>query len=88
VVAKIHALTGDRNAQKRNQLCVKVTLLAAQLKAEKDLSSALAHACAELAAQNEAMKEQYEHAKLGLQLRVEHLEKQLQKRKPMQLIRT
>jgi hypothetical protein len=77
VVAQIRALNGERDSRKQDQLRVKAQLLAAQLRSERELTRALARACAELAAEKAAMKEEFEDVKLSLQLRVEHLERQL-----------
>ena len=77
IVARIQALADGRKIDKREQLSLKVQLLSKQLKSERALTRALARACAELAADKIAMKEQFEDERLSLQLRVEHLEKQL-----------
>lgn len=77
VVARIQGLNGDQGASRRDQLCTKVALLTAQLKAEKELTRALALACAELAAEKADINEQLNDEKLSFQLRVEHLEKRL-----------
>jgi hypothetical protein len=87
VVAQIRALNGDRDARKADQLRVKAQLLVAQLKSEKQLVSALARACAELAAEKAALTERFEDERLRLQLRVDHLEKQLHGSKHITLLR-
>jgi len=86
IVAQIRALNGQRDARKQDQLRVKAQLLASQLKSERQLSSALARACAELAAEKGALQEQFEDEKLSLQLRVDRLEKQLQGRKHLRVL--
>jgi hypothetical protein len=77
VVAQIRALNGERDFRKQDQLRVKAQLLTAQLRSEKELTRALARACSELAADKAAMKEELDDRNLSLQLRVEHLERQL-----------
>jgi AcrR family transcriptional regulator len=87
IVARIQELTGQRQDAKRDQLHVKVRLLAEQLKAEKTLARALARVVAELAAEKVAMTQAFEDEKLSLQLRVAHVEKALQGRKNLRLLR-
>jgi hypothetical protein len=79
-------MASDRDARKQDQLRVKAQLLAAQLKAERQLCSALARACAELAAERDALKERFEDERLTLQLRVDHLEKQVHGRKNVRVL--
>jgi len=86
VVAEIRAANGARDAKKQDQLRLKVQLLASQLKAEKRLSAALARACAELATQKAVLAEELADARLSAQLRVQHLENQLQGRKNVRLL--
>ena len=87
VVAQIRILTGHRDARKQDQLRVKAQLLAAQFRSERQFSRALARACAELAAEKAALQEQLEDERLSLQLKVDRLEKQLQGRKKLTLLR-
>lgn len=87
VVAQIRALTGQRDAKKQDQLRAKAQLLAGQLKSERQLTAALARACAELAAEKVALEEQFEDERMSLQLRISYLEKQLQGRKNVTILR-
>ena len=87
IVAQIRSLTGDRDARKQDQLRVKAQLLATQLKSERQFIRALARACAELAAEKAALQEQFENERLSLQLKVAHLEKQLQGRRNVTILR-
>ena len=57
-----------------------------QLKREKELCAALARACAEFAAEKAATKEDLDDERLSLQLRVDHLEKQLRGKKNVRLL--
>lgn len=57
VVSRIQALSAPRRTSRRDALCAKMRLLSRQLKAERDLTKALARACAELAAEKVALAE-------------------------------
>jgi hypothetical protein len=65
---------------------MRVTLETVQLKAEKDLTKALARACAELAAEKVALVEQLEDERLRFTLRLESLQKKLRGSKPVTLL--
>lgn len=86
VVARIQALSAPSRTLRRDMLHTKIQMLTRLLKAEKDLTKALARACAELAAEKIAMVEQLEDERLSFNLRVEHLQKQLQGRKHVRVI--
>jgi hypothetical protein len=86
IVAQIHALRENREIRKQDQFRLKAQYLAKQLKAEKQLTSALARACAELAAEKIAMKELFEDERLSFQLKLEHLEKKLRGAKLVRMI--
>lgn len=58
VVLRIQPLANSKRALHQNAMQTKVRLLARQLKAEKDLSKALARACAELAAEKAMLLEE------------------------------
>jgi hypothetical protein len=76
VVLQIQALSGEAQDKRHGQLDTKIRLLSVQLKAEKSLTRALAYAAAELAAELNELKLQFDDEKLRWQLRVSHLEKQ------------
>jgi AcrR family transcriptional regulator len=86
IVGKIRALHGRLEVTKQDQLRVKLQLLEAQLKSERQFSRALARACAELAAQKAAQEEQFEDERLSLQLKLERLETQLQGKRPVRVV--
>jgi hypothetical protein len=86
VVAQIRATTEAVGAKKQDQLRLKAQLLASQLKSERQLSAALARACAELAAQKSALQEQLADERTGFELRLRHLEEQLRGRRSVQLL--
>lgn len=75
IVMRIQALNGEARDKRQAQRDSKITLLSGQLKAEKSLSRALAHAAAELAAELNELKSQFDDERLRWQLRVSHLEK-------------
>lgn len=77
VVGQIQSLSRDREAAKYNQLRLKVEILSQQLRSERDLTKALARACAELAAQKAALVEQLQDERVSFQLQVEHLQTKL-----------
>ena len=87
IVAQIHALRGNREIRKQDQYRLKAEFLAKQLTAEKQLTGALARACAELAAEKIAMKELFDDERLSFQLKLEHLEKKPRGGKPVRLVR-
>lgn len=58
---------GNRESKKQDQFRLKAQYLSKQLKAEKHLTSALARACAELAAEKIAMRDLFEDERLSFQ---------------------
>jgi hypothetical protein len=86
VVARLQALSAPSRAAQQGAIRAKVRLLAGQLKAEKDLTKALARACAELAAEKVALVEQLEEERLRFTLRLENLQKKLRGVKPVKLL--
>ena len=76
VVLRIQVLNGEAQDQRQAQRDSKISLLSGQLKAEKSLTRALAYAAAELAAELNELKLQFDDERLRWQLRVSHLEKQ------------
>jgi hypothetical protein len=76
VVLRIQVLNGEAQNKRQPQLNSKINLLSGQLKAEKRLTRALAYAAAELAAELNELKLQFNDERLRWQLRVSHLEKQ------------
>jgi hypothetical protein len=75
VVARIQALSAPKRNARQDALNAKVRLLTQQLKAERELTKALARACAELAAEKVALTEQLEEERLRFRLRLESLQK-------------
>jgi hypothetical protein len=75
VVARIQALSSPQRNARHDALHAKVRLLAQQLKAERELTKALARACGELAAEKVALDEQLEEERLRFRLRLESLQK-------------
>jgi AcrR family transcriptional regulator len=86
VVARIQALSAPSQTAQHDAIRAKVRLLTGQLKAEKDLTKALARACAELAAEKVAFTEQLEEERLRFTLRLENLQKKLRGIKPVRLL--
>ena len=86
VVMRIQALTGKATDTKRAQLTSKIALLSGQLKSERSLTRALAHAAAELAAELNELQGQFDDERLRWQLRLAHLEKRAQGQQPVRLI--
>lgn len=86
VVAQIQALSAPKQAAAQDTLPTKLRLLVRQLKSEKDLTKALARACAELAAGKAALAEQLEEERLRFSLRLEALQKKLRDVKPVRLL--
>lgn len=86
IVARIQALSDPQRAAQQNVLRAKVRLTARQLKAEKELTKALARACAELAAEKMALAEQLEEEGLRFTLRLEALQKKLRGTKHVRLL--
>jgi hypothetical protein len=86
VVARIRALSDPRRAAQQSTLRAKVRLTARQLKAERQLTKALARACAELAAEKMALAEQLEEERLRFSLRLEALQKKFRETKPVRLL--
>jgi sirohydrochlorin ferrochelatase len=76
VVLRIQVFNGEAQDKRQAQLNSKISLLRGQLKAEKSLTRALAYAAAELAAELNELKLQFDDERLRWQLRVSHLEKQ------------
>lgn len=76
VVLQIQALSGEAQDKRQAQLDTKITLLRGQLKAEKTLTRALAHAAAEPVAELHELRLQFDDERLRWQLRVTHLEQQ------------
>ena len=87
VVARIQALSAPKRAAQHGALITKVQILNRQLKAEKELSKALARAYVELAAQKAALAEELEDERLRFQLRMEHIERQAQGKRSVQVLR-
>lgn len=87
VVMRIQALNGEARDKRQAQLGSKITLLSGQLKAEKSLSRALAHAAAELAAELNELKSQFDDERLRWQLRLSHLEKQARGQQSFRVLR-
>jgi hypothetical protein len=87
VVAQIQALSGPERTARQDALRKKLELLAGQLRAEKDLTKALARACAELAAEKAALSEQLEDDRLRFELRMESLQKKVRGAKSVGLVR-
>lgn len=85
VVERIQALSAPKRAMQQNVLRTKVQLLDRQLKAEKNLSKALARACAELAAEKAMLSEELEDERLRFTLRLEALQKELRGVRPVRL---
>lgn len=86
VVARIQALSDPQHAAQQNTLRAKVGLTTRQLRAERELTKALARACAELAAEKMALAEQLEEERLRFTLRFEALQKRLRATKPVRLL--
>ena len=86
VVARVQALSAPSRAAQQGAIRAKVRLLTGQLKAGKDLTKALARACAELAAEKVALVEQLEDERLRFTLRLESLQKKLRGSKPVTLL--
>lgn len=86
VISQIQAQKGRSDAKNEQALRLKVSLLMEQLKRERETNAALARACAELAADAAALRQEFEDEKVSLQLRVEHLEKKLRGGKIVRLI--
>lgn len=87
VVLQIQVLSGEAQDKRRAQLDTKISLLSGQLKAEKTLTRALAYAAAELAAELNELRLQFEDEKLRWQLRVSHLEKQARGKQSLRVVR-
>jgi hypothetical protein len=87
VVLQIQALSGEAQDKRHAQLDTKISLLSGQLKAEKTLTRALAHAAAELAAELNELRLQFEDEKLRWQLRVSHLEKKARGQQSFRVLR-
>jgi hypothetical protein len=87
VVLRIQALSGEAQDKRHAQLDAKIRLLSGQLKAEKTLTRALAHAAAELAAELNELRLQFEDDKLRWQLRMSHLEKQARGQQNLRVLR-
>jgi hypothetical protein len=87
VVLQIQALSGEAQDKRHAQLDTKISLLSGQLKAEKTLTRALAHAAAELAAELNELRLQFEDEKLRWQLRVSHLEKKARGQQNLRILR-
>jgi len=86
VVLRIQASNVDSRDRRQAQLVSKISLLSGQLKAEKSLTRALAHAAAELVAEMNELKEQFDDDRLRWELRVAHLEKQVRGQKPVRVL--
>jgi hypothetical protein len=87
VVLRIQVLSGEAQDKRHAQLDTKISLLSGQLKAEKTLTRALAYAAAELAAELNELRLQFEDEKLRWQLRVSHLEKQVRGQQSLRVVR-
>lgn len=87
MVLRIQALSGKAQDKGQAQLDTKISLLSGQLKAEKTLTRALAHAAAELAAELNELRLQFEDERLRWQLRVSHLEKQARGQQSLRVVR-
>jgi hypothetical protein len=86
VVAQIQALSVPRQIARQDTLRTKTRLLAQQLQTEKDLTRALARACAELAAEKMALAEQLDEERLRFSLRLEALQRKLRGRRVVSLV--
>jgi hypothetical protein len=87
VVQGVQVLRGEAQDMRHAQLNTKIGLLSGQLKAEKSLTRALACAAAELAAELNELRLQFEDEKLRWQLRVSHLEKQARGQQNFRVLR-
>jgi hypothetical protein len=86
VVAQIQALSAPKQTVRQDALRTKMRLLAQQLRSEKDLTRALARACAELSAEKMALAEQLDEERLRFSLRLEAVQKKLRGAKPVTLV--
>lgn len=77
VVAQIQALSAPKQIARQDALRTKMRLLSQQLQSEKELTRALARACAELSAEKMRLTEQLEEERLRFSLRLEALQKKL-----------
>lgn len=75
VVARIQTLSAPKRNARQDALHAKVRLLTQRLKAERELTKALARACAELAAEKLALTEQLDEERVRFRLRLETLQK-------------
>jgi len=87
LVMRIQVLNGDAQDKRQAQLDSKMALLSGQLKAEKSLTRALAYAAAELAAELNDLKLQFDDERLRWRLRVSHLEKQARGEQSFRVLR-
>ncbi len=87
VVARIQGLSAPKQHVRQDAVHAKVRLLGQQLKSERELTKALASACAELAAEKVALNEQLEEERLRFRLRLESLQKTSRGARAFRLVR-